>query len=248
MNLATIGVVHALLVGFGLGFLVALQLGPMSLFLIRSTLRAGWAVGLAIGAGIALVDALYAAAGAAGAAPLLTIGPLRGGPRRWPAPGSSSSSGPARCTRRSACAAGSSCHEVAEAAPCIPHLARRRRRPTRGTIASWAAIFAAASVAGAADRRARWRLVPGVALGSLAWVTALASVAAVGRRAAGERAMRTADVIAGAGLVGFGGALAYGRCAPRTEPRRKRATAACLVASSTVRPAPPSAGSRRRSA
>jgi len=31
--------VHALLVGFGLGFLVALQLGPMSLFLIRSTLR-----------------------------------------------------------------------------------------------------------------------------------------------------------------------------------------------------------------
>ena len=68
---------HALLVGFGLGFLVALQLGPMSLFLIRSTLRRGWAVGLAIGAGIALVDALYAAAGAAGAAPLLAIGPLR---------------------------------------------------------------------------------------------------------------------------------------------------------------------------
>ena len=40
--------VHALLVGFGLGFLVALQLGPMSLFLIRSTLRRGWAVGLAM--------------------------------------------------------------------------------------------------------------------------------------------------------------------------------------------------------
>src|SRR5256885_1043570 len=45
----------------------------MSLFLIRSTLRGGWAVGLAIGAGIALVDALYAACGAAGAAPLLAI-------------------------------------------------------------------------------------------------------------------------------------------------------------------------------
>ena len=55
--------VHALIVGFGLGFLVALQLGPMSLFLIRSTLRRGWGVGLAIGAGIAVVDALYAAAG-----------------------------------------------------------------------------------------------------------------------------------------------------------------------------------------
>ena len=32
---------HSTLVGFGLGFLAALQLGPMSLFLIRSTLRAG---------------------------------------------------------------------------------------------------------------------------------------------------------------------------------------------------------------
>ena len=33
----------------------------MSLFLIRSTLRGGWKVGLAIGAGIAVVDAVYAA-------------------------------------------------------------------------------------------------------------------------------------------------------------------------------------------
>ena len=36
---------HAALVGFGLGFLVALQLGPMSLLLIRSTLRRGWRTG-----------------------------------------------------------------------------------------------------------------------------------------------------------------------------------------------------------
>ena len=49
---------HSLLVGFGLGFFVALQLGPMSLFLIRSPLRGGWKVGLAIGAGIALIDAV----------------------------------------------------------------------------------------------------------------------------------------------------------------------------------------------
>jgi putative LysE/RhtB family amino acid efflux pump len=68
---------HTALVGFGLGFFVALQLGPMSLLLIRSTLRSGLRVGLAIGAGIAVVDGLYAAAGAAGAAPLLTIDPVR---------------------------------------------------------------------------------------------------------------------------------------------------------------------------
>src|ERR1035441_648816 len=68
---------NAAVIGFGLGFFVALQLGPMSLFLIRSTLRSGCRVGLAIGAGIAAVDGLYAAAGAGGAAPLLTIHPVR---------------------------------------------------------------------------------------------------------------------------------------------------------------------------
>src|SRR5579863_4794626 len=68
---------HAALIGFGLGFFVALQLGPMSLFLIRSTLRSGWKVGLAIGAGIACIDGLYATAGAGGATPLLTIQPVR---------------------------------------------------------------------------------------------------------------------------------------------------------------------------
>jgi len=65
------------LVGFGLGFVVALQLGPMSLFLIRSTLRRGWLVGIAIGVGIAVADGLYAAAGAAGAAPILAIDPIQ---------------------------------------------------------------------------------------------------------------------------------------------------------------------------
>ena len=67
----------ALLVGFGAGFMVSMQLGPLSLFLIRSTLRGTLAVGLAIGAGIAIVDALYAAAGAAGAAPVLSIDSVR---------------------------------------------------------------------------------------------------------------------------------------------------------------------------
>lgn len=68
---------NAAIVGFGLGFFVALQLGPMSLFLTRSTLRSGWRVGLSVGAGIASVDGLYASAGAGGATPLLTIHPVR---------------------------------------------------------------------------------------------------------------------------------------------------------------------------
>src|ERR671915_2512154 len=94
----------ALLVGFGLGFVVAAQLGPISLLAIRSTLRNGVYVGLAIGAGVAVVDTLYAAAGAAGAAGLLAIEPLRLGFGLlgaavlavlgcWPASGSAASRG-----------------------------------------------------------------------------------------------------------------------------------------------------------
>jgi putative LysE/RhtB family amino acid efflux pump len=68
---------HAFIVGFGLGFFVAVLVGPMSLFLIRSTLRLGWTTGLAIGAGIATIDAAYCALGVAGAGALLAIHPLR---------------------------------------------------------------------------------------------------------------------------------------------------------------------------
>ena len=200
----------ALLVGFGLGFLVALQLGPMSLFLIRSTLRRGWVVGLAIGAGIALVDALYAAAGAAGAAPLLAIGPLRlvlglVGAAVLVVLGARTLMSAFRVRHGLEVPS-----EVADPRRAfLTSLAGTASNPS--TIASWAAIFAAASVAGAAESTAgAAMLVAGVALGSLAWVTALASVVAVARRAAGERALRAADAIAGVGLIGFGGALAYG--------------------------------------
>jgi putative LysE/RhtB family amino acid efflux pump len=202
--------VHALLVGFGLGFLVALQLGPMSLFLIRSTLRRGWAVGLAIGAGIAVVDALYAAAGAAGAAPLLAIGPLRtvlglGGAAVLIVLGLRTLQSAFRVRHGLEVPS-----EVADPRRAfLTSLAGTASNPS--TIASWAAIFAAASVAGAAEGSGgAVALVAGVGLGSLAWVTVLATAVAVARRAAGERALRTADAIAGTGLVGFGGALAYG--------------------------------------
>ncbi len=75
------------------------------------------------------------------------------------------------------------------------------------TIASWAAIFAAASGAGAADTPAL--LVIGVGLGSLVWVTLLAAGTATARRAVGARAVRIADAIAGAGLIAFGCVLAF---------------------------------------
>lgn len=196
---------HALTIGFGLGFLVAMQLGPMSLFLIRSTLRGGWTVGLSIGAGIAVVDALYAAAGAAGAASLLTIDPLRTtlsligaavllfiGVRtlrdafrvRLGAEADYEVASPRRAFATSAAATASN--------------------PL--TIASWAAVFAAASGVGAAG--GPMLLVAGVGVGSLCWVTLLATGTAAARRALGLRAMRVADTFAGVGLIFFGCALA----------------------------------------
>jgi putative LysE/RhtB family amino acid efflux pump len=202
--------VHSFVVGFGLGFFVALQLGPMSLFLLRSTLRYGWAVGLSIGAGIALVDALYAACGAAGAAPFLSIEPVRValglvGAVVLVALGARTLYSAFRVRL-----GGEVPDEAATPRQAfVTSLAGTASNPA--TIASWAAIFAAASVAGAAGSSgAAVLLVAGVGVGSLAWTMLLASGTAVARRAAGERALRLADAVAGLGLIGFGGALAYG--------------------------------------
>ena len=200
---------HSALVGFGLGFFVALQLGPMSLFLIRSTLREGWPVGLAIGGGIATVDGLYAALGAAGAAPLLSIEALRlalgllgaavlialGLRTLWSAfrvrlggelPGEVA--GPWRAF--------------------VTSLGATASNPA--TIISWSAIFAAASTAGATDSTgSAVLLVLGVAIGSATWGATLAGAVALARHSLSARVLRAVDVLAGVGIVGFGGALAY---------------------------------------
>src|SRR5919205_2813404 len=67
----------ALAAGLGLGFLTAAQVGPIWLLCLRSTLRGGFRVAVAIGAGAAVIDMVYAALGVAGASRLLEIDPLR---------------------------------------------------------------------------------------------------------------------------------------------------------------------------
>lgn len=196
---------HALTIGFGLGFLVAMQLGPMSLFLIRSTLRGGWTVGLAIGAGIALIDALYAAAGAAGAASLLAIDPLR---TTLSLVGAAVLLFLGVRTLRDAFRVRAGAETVAEVASPRRAFATSAAATASNplTIASWAAVFAAASGVGPAG--GPMLLVAGVGIGSLCWVTLLATGTALARRSLGTRAMRTADALAGAGLIAFGTALA----------------------------------------
>jgi putative LysE/RhtB family amino acid efflux pump len=200
---------HALLVGFGLGFFVAAQLGPLSLFLIRSTLRGTVQVGLAIGAGIAVVDGLYAALGAAGAAALLEIDPVRtafgllgAAVLVWLGAKTLLSAFRIRAGLEAA-------EEVASPRKAFAtSLAATASNPL--TIASWAAIFAAASTASVAGGSGGGTilLVAGVAIGSLTWCSGLAAAVALARRRVGPRLLKAIDVGAGGAIVGFGGVLA----------------------------------------
>ena len=199
----------ALLAGFGAGFMVSMQLGPLSLFLIRSTLRGTLAIGLAIGAGIAIVDALYATAGAAGAASALSIESVRtvfglvgavvlialGARTLWSA--------------FRVRLGGETEAEVASPRRAFAtSLAATTSNPL--TIASWAAVFAAASTAGIAESTgSAVTFVAGVGLGSMAWVTVLAVGVSAARARVGARLLKTLDAAAGSAIVAFGGLLAW---------------------------------------
>jgi putative LysE/RhtB family amino acid efflux pump len=199
----------ALVVGLGAGALVAAQVGPVTLLLVRTVLRGAVAGGLAFGAAVAVVDLLYAAAGLAGAGALLAIEPLRLalglvgavvliviGARTVASahrlrlgaelPGETETVWPAFRTG-----------VIATASNPL-------------TIASWAAVFAAASVAGAASSPgATVALLAGVGLGSGAWYLVLIGVLVLVRRRFGRSALIAVDALAGVGLVGFGGVLAW---------------------------------------
>jgi putative LysE/RhtB family amino acid efflux pump len=197
---------RSLVAGLGLGFFVAAQLGPLSLFLIRSTLRGRLAVGLAIGAGIAVIDGTYAALGAAGAAPLLTIDGLRTvlgllGAAVLVYLGTKTLFAAFRVR-----AGLEAADEVASPRKAfLTSLGATASNPL--TIASWAAVFAAASTADVAEHSVL--LVAGVGVGSLAWCSLLACVCAAARRHIGPRLLQAIDVGAGGAIVGFGGLLAF---------------------------------------
>ncbi len=195
----------SLVAGLGLGFFVAAQLGPLSLFLIRSTLRGRLATGLAIGAGIAVIDGTYAALGAAGAAPLLTVDGLRTvlgilGAVVLVYLGTKTVMSAFRVR-----AGLEAAEEVASPKRAFfTSLAATASNPL--TIASWAAVFAAASTAEVAEHSVL--LVVGVGLGSLAWCSLLACVCAAARARVGPRLLQVIDLGAGGAIVGFGGLLA----------------------------------------
>ena len=196
------------LVGLGLGAAVAAQPGPITLLMIRSVLRGALAVGLAMAVAVAMIDTAYAGLGVAGMAPLLTIGPLEivlglfgaavligiGARTLW--------------TAFRVRLGGESVEEVATPMRAfLTTLAATASNPL--TIASWAAIFAAASSAGAASGTpGTLALLGGVGVGSLACMSGLATLVSLGRRRVGRRTLTGVDMVAGTGIAGFGAALA----------------------------------------
>ena len=195
--------------GFGLGFLVAMQVGPIWVFCARSVLRGTAAVGIAIGAGAAVIDALYAGLGVAGASALLEIDALRiilglvgaaflaflGARTFWSA--------------FRVRLGGESQEEVASPRRAfLTSLAATSSNPM--TIASWAAIFTAASTADLVGSGfTASALIVGVALGTFSWFLALSVGLSLARRRAGPRLLVVVDAVSGAILVGFAALLAW---------------------------------------
>jgi putative LysE/RhtB family amino acid efflux pump len=204
--------VTALAVGFGLGLFVGAQPGPVSLLCVRSVLRGAFTTGVAIGAGAALIDLLYASLGLAGAARLLGIDALR------LSLGAFGALVLALIGARTLWAAfrvrlgGEMPAEVATPRRAFATaLAATASNPL--TIATWAAIFAAASTAslgGAGESPTDAALLlAGVACGTLTAFTTLSGLVALVRNRFGPRLLTTVDVVAGAGLLGFAGLLGW---------------------------------------
>jgi len=198
---------HVVALGFGLGFVVAAAIGPISLLCIRTVLRGALASGIAIGAGAAVIDATYALLGAIGAGRLLEVDALR------LALGLTGACVLALLGARTLWSAfrvrlgGEAAEEVASPGRAfLTSLAATASNPT--TILSWAAVFAAASTASAVDGTGETLLLClGVGSGTLTWFTTLSLGLTAIRARVGDRLLQAVDVGSGLGLLLFSGAL-----------------------------------------
>jgi threonine/homoserine/homoserine lactone efflux protein len=200
-------VIGAFAAGFGIGLLVALQVGPIFLLCARTSARFGFAPGAAIGGGAASVDAVYAVLGALGAAVLLQAAPLRiglglvgAGVLIWIGARTIHDAFRIRI-------GGESDLEVMSASAAYrTGLLATASNPL--TILTWAAVFSGAAVSDlAGDPAKAAAFVLGNAAGSLVLHLSLAGVmSALGTRL-DAAALRVIDLVSGVGLVAFGGLL-----------------------------------------
>lgn len=199
------------LAGFLIGVVVAAQVGPVTLLVVRTVLRGGRAiaVGLAMASAVAAIDLLYAAVGLAGvgralegdvattvfglasAAILITIG-LR---TTWTG-------------LRARIGLEDEAEVVAPARAFVTAVAATALNPL--TIALWTVSFPAAAPHSASRSLASAVvLLLGVGLGSLLWYSAFSTAIALVRRRVGNRLLRLVDILSGLGLAGFGGVLGF---------------------------------------
>jgi threonine/homoserine/homoserine lactone efflux protein len=197
--------------GYGLGFFLAAQVGPVTLLIVRSVLRGGRAVavGLAMAAAVAAIDLAYAVVGLAG------VGQLLNGVwmQLWLGLVSAAIL-VAIGTRtlwigvRARSGLESPDEVLAPSRAFLTAVAATALNPL--TIALWTVSFPAAVPARATSpTAAAAALLVGVGLGTLSWYGGFATVVALFRKRVGRSLLRAVDVASGSGLIGFGGFLGY---------------------------------------
>ena len=200
----------AVAAGLGLGFLTAAQVGPIWLLCLRSTLRGGFRVGVAIGAGAAVIDTVYAALGVAGASRLLEVDPLR------VAFGLIGAAVLALIGLRTLWSAfrirlgGEAEEEVGSPRRAfVTSLGATASNPM--TIAAWAAIFSAASTASVvgSSRAAALVLLGAVCAGSFVWFVLLSAGTAAGRPYFCPQLVARIGAVSALAIVGFAGLLGW---------------------------------------
>jgi threonine/homoserine/homoserine lactone efflux protein len=195
--------------GLGLGFLVALPLGPIGLLCVRSVLRNGFLCGFAIGLGAASIDVLYAGLGLAGVGRLLDVQVLR------TALGLAGAVVLAYLGVRSLRSAFKARGPVdTQGETMMPWAAFRTALTATAanpaTIGYWAAAFAAAAAANVTGTfAASLGMLAGVGCGTLLWFTTLSVTVMLFRRWFTSRMLQGVDLLAGVGVIFFGGILAY---------------------------------------
>jgi putative LysE/RhtB family amino acid efflux pump len=197
--------------GLGIGVVVAAQVGPVTLLILRTVLRGGraLAVGLAMAVAVAVIDLLYAVCGLAGigqvmngSAVKLTFGVVSGsiliviGARTtWTG-------------LRARIGLEDAADVVDPGRAFVTAVAATALNPL--TIALWTISFPAAAPHAATSSVAEAALLlAGVGLGSLSWYAALTTAVALARRRVGDRLIRAVDVLSGCALVGFGCVIGY---------------------------------------
>ncbi len=199
----------ALLTGFGLGFLVAAQVGPIWLLAARSVIHGRLGIGIAIGLGAATIDMAYGSLGLLGVASLMRLPGLRIGLGLLGAAVLVTLGILALRSARRVPEGGAPSTEITSAPRAyLVGLGATAANPL--TIASWAAVFAAASTARVARTAlGATILLAGIGLGTSIWFTALSITMALLRRLAGPRVQQVIYIASGLGLISFGIALAW---------------------------------------